>query len=165
MIAGDTGPRLPTVHMFYIQEFPPPCSSCHLAPLPLKPRFQPLVWPTHLCCSLGPYLDNVQPKKTMAEAQEDMQLNSSDVEYESPVKPFANYGRSLISAMVADAKNFRIRSKKASMELKSIHDSPGVQRSRAHWANAWEAFFLHVLERGYDNLTPVGYTIITNTPA
>lgn len=74
------------------------------------------------------------------------EINSSDVEFEAPpANRFASAGKESIKAIIANATEDRLKSKKFSKQLQFTRGRPGTQYRNMLWYNRFEAFREHTL--------------------
>jgi hypothetical protein len=67
-------------------------------------------------------------------------LNSSDIEFgDAPANPFRNAGKASIKAIIENASQDRIASKKFSKQLTFVKGRPGTQYRSHLWFNRFEA--------------------------
>lgn len=71
-------------------------------------------------------------------------LNSSELEFDEPVRRFPNLAKNAIAKIIENADSARIQSKKMVKGLQ-LTISPGVDYARAGWENKFETFCVNAL--------------------
>jgi hypothetical protein len=79
----------------------------------------------------------------MADADD---FNSSDLEFEKPVRQFPNAGQKIIAASAAHRREDRIESKKQVKTLRFTATDPGTTYLQARWQNVWYDFVSQTLK-------------------
>lgn len=77
-------------------------------------------------------------------------FNSSDIEFDAaPANPFSGAGKESIAAIIANATEDRIASKKFSKQLTFVKGRPGTQYRNMLWFNRFETYREHSLRIRY----------------
>jgi hypothetical protein len=80
---------------------------------------------------------------------DDDDFNSSDLEFESHPNPFFSAGASSIQAIIDQATEDRIQSKRATKMLAFAEASPKTEYLTALWSNRFLAFVKYTLKKRY----------------